>query len=91
MSWRAERESEKRMTEQGEVSVVANLRPSLMAKSSAVRMEAETGSGTYWDIHSSRGRCWEAGTVGVYVEGVVVLSVQEVDENYPTLHRTVCL
>ena len=38
------RESEKRVIEQGEVSVVATLRPSLMAKSSAVRMEAETGS-----------------------------------------------
>ena len=38
------RESEKRVTEQGEVSVVANLRPSLMAKSSAVRMEAEASS-----------------------------------------------
>ena len=44
MSWRAERESEKRVIEQGEASVVANLRPSLMAKSSAVRMEAEVGS-----------------------------------------------
>ena len=44
MSWRAERESEKRVTEQGEVSVVANLRPSLMAKSSADRIEAEAGS-----------------------------------------------
>ena len=44
MSWRAVRESENRVTEQGGVSVVANLRPSLMAKSSAVRMEAEAGS-----------------------------------------------
>ena len=35
------RESEKRLIEQGGVSVVANLRPSLTAKSFAVRMEAE--------------------------------------------------
>ena len=40
MSWRAVRESENRVIEQG-VSVMANLRASLMAKSSAVRMEAE--------------------------------------------------
>ena len=44
MSWRAVRESAKRVTEQGELSVMANLRPSLMPKSSAVRMEAEAGS-----------------------------------------------
>ena len=37
------RESEKRLIEQGGGSVVANLRPSLTAKSSAVRMEAEDG------------------------------------------------
>ena len=40
MSWRAVRKSEKRMTEQGGVNVAINLRPSLMAKSSAGRMEA---------------------------------------------------
>ena len=44
MSWRAVRESEKRVTEQGGVSVVANLMPSLMAKSFAIRMEAEASS-----------------------------------------------
>ena len=47
MSVRAVRESEKRLAEQrerGGVSVVANLRPFLMAKSPAVRMEAEAGS-----------------------------------------------
>ena len=44
MSWRAVRESERRVTEQGEVSVVANLRLSLMTKCSVVIMEAEASS-----------------------------------------------
>ena len=44
MSWRAVRESEKRVIEQKRVSVVAKLRSSLTTKSSAVRMEAVTGN-----------------------------------------------
>ena len=44
MSWRAVMESEKRGIEQRGLSVVANLSPSLMAKNSAVRMEAVADS-----------------------------------------------
>ena len=44
MSWRADNESEKRAMEQGEERVKANLRPSRMAKSSAVRIEAMAGN-----------------------------------------------
>ena len=44
MSWGAVRESEKRLIEQGRVSAVANLRLFLMAKSFAVRIEAEASS-----------------------------------------------
>ena len=40
MNWRAVWESEKRVIEQVGASVVANLRPSLMAKRFVVRMEA---------------------------------------------------
>ena len=38
------RESEKRVIERGETSVLANLRPSLMIKSFAVRTEAVSSS-----------------------------------------------
>ena len=74
------RESEKRVTEQGEVSVVANLRPSLMAKSSAVRMEAETGSlqavvvehtGMYVAAPTMGGAGRREPCIGVYVEGIM--------------------
>ena len=59
MSWRSVRESEKRMIEQGGVSVVANLRLFLMAKSSALRIEAEAGS---W----RKAKEWALSTKGVW-------------------------
>ena len=99
MSWRAEKESEKRVTEQGvsecggKLEALSDGKEFCHQNGGRDRQPPGNGSGTYWDIHCSpnTGRCWEAGAVRVYVEGVVVLSVQEVVENYPALHQTVCL